>query len=56
MRDGYPATNPKRVHHCIRCQHCLAVCPTGAASIFGVNPDTSLPLPESLPAPSRWRP
>lgn len=50
MRDGYPATNPKRVHHCIRCQHCLAVCPTGAASIFGVNPDRSLPLPESLPS------
>lgn len=50
MQDGYPATNPNRVHHCIRCQHCLAVCPTGALSICGVNPENSLPLPETLPS------
>ena len=45
----YPALNPTRVHHCIRCQHCLAVCPTGALSILGFKPENSLPLPESLP-------
>ncbi|MGD9947132.1 MAG: nitroreductase family protein [Desulfobulbus sp.] len=50
MQEGYPATNPKRVHHCIQCQHCLAVCPTGALSICGVKPENSLPLPESLPS------
>lgn len=49
MAAEYPALNPKRVHHCIRCQHCLAVCPTGALSILGRNPDDSLPLPQSLP-------
>lgn len=49
MQEDYPATNPKRVHHCIQCQHCLAVCPSGALSICGVDPDNSLPLPESLP-------
>ena len=49
MRDDYPSPDPKRVHHCIGCQHCLAVCPTGALSIFGIDPKKSLSLPESLP-------
>lgn len=46
--DGYP-----QMKHferfgwrgCWRCQHCLAVCPTGAISIFGKNPKDSLPPP-----------
>ncbi len=29
---------------CIHCQHCLAICPTGAVSIFGKNPANSIPL------------
>lgn len=49
MAPDYPALIPNRVHHCIRCQHCLAVCPTGALSILGFKPEDSLPLPESLP-------
>lgn len=53
LAPDYPALNPARAHHCIRCQHCLAVCPTGALSILGLNPDQSLPLPESLPAPDQ---
>lgn len=32
---------------CWRCQHCLAVCPTGAISIFGKEPGKSLPPPPS---------
>ena len=32
-------------HGCWRCQHCLAVCPVGAISIFGKNPEGSLPPP-----------
>ena len=51
LTPDYPALNPARAHHCIRCQHCLAVCPTGALSILGLSPADSLPLPESLPAP-----
>lgn len=36
---------------CLRCQHCLAVCPTGAVSLEGRNPEDSLPLTEgSFPA------
>lgn len=50
MSPDYPALNPTRVHHCIQCQHCLAVCPTGALSILGRDPKNSLPLPESLPS------
>ena len=29
---------------CIKCQHCLAVCPTGALSIFGKNAEDSLAI------------
>jgi len=29
---------------CFECQHCLAVCPVGAISIFGLKPENSLPL------------
>ncbi|NLX18135.1 MAG: 4Fe-4S binding protein [Desulfobulbus sp.] len=50
MESGYPVLNPSRIRLCIRCQHCLAVCPTGALSIFGFKPENSLPLPESLPS------
>lgn len=50
MVAGCPTANPARVHHCIGCQHCLAVCPTGALSIFGHRPEDSLPLPQSLPS------
>jgi ferredoxin len=53
LTDGFPALNPTREHHCIRCQHCLAVCPTGALSICGVRPEQSLPLPQSLPSPAQ---
>ncbi len=28
---------------CWKCEHCLAVCPTGAISIFGHKPENSLP-------------
>lgn len=46
--DGYPQM--KRFERfgwqgCWRCQHCLAVCPNGAISIFGKKPEDSLPPP-----------
>ena len=34
---------------CLECQHCLAVCPAGAISIFGLKPEDSLPLTGALP-------
>ncbi|MDR0932329.1 MAG: nitroreductase family protein [Victivallales bacterium] len=33
---------------CNKCQHCLAICPTGALEIFGRDPEESIP-PDSNP-------
>lgn len=44
-KDGCPEMKPfERFgwRGCWRCQHCLAVCPTGAISIFGKKPEDSL--------------
>ncbi len=46
-----PCIRPEDESNCIRCQHCLAVCPEAAVSIFGLRPDDSQPLKEdSFPA------
>ena len=48
--DGYPYMKEfERFgwRGCWRCQHCLAVCPQGAISIFGKKPEDSLPIPPS---------
>lgn len=50
-RDHYPDIELQRESDCIGCQHCLAICPTGALSIFGLRPEDSLPL-ETTPAVS----
>ena len=42
-----PAIMPGDEANCLQCQHCLAVCPTGAVSILGRNPDRSIPLGEN---------
>jgi nitroreductase/NAD-dependent dihydropyrimidine dehydrogenase PreA subunit len=39
-----PTVSPEREEECIGCQHCLAVCPTAAVSIFGLNPADCLPV------------
>lgn len=47
-QDGYPYMKEfERFgwRGCWRCQHCLAVCPQGAISIFGKKPEDSLPMP-----------
>lgn len=46
--DGYPQMKEfERFgwRGCWRCQHCLAVCPQGAISIFGKDPADSKPAP-----------
>lgn len=46
-----PYIRPEDEANCIRCQHCLAVCPEAAVSIFGLRPANSQPLKEdSFPA------
>jgi len=39
-----------RDEHCLECQHCLAVCSTGAVSIGGFSPDESISLPAGQPS------
>ena len=44
MRDGKPEIPPDKRGDGLACQHCLAVCPSGAVSVSGVNLAGSLPL------------
>ncbi|MBR3350161.1 MAG: nitroreductase family protein [Solobacterium sp.] len=50
--EGYPKMKSFERYGwkgCWRCQHCLAVCPQGAISIFDKNPDDSLPpVPQEM--------
>ncbi|MDO4575130.1 MAG: nitroreductase family protein [Planctomycetia bacterium] len=39
--DGLPAYVPGGAARCFRCQHCMAVCPQGALSWSGKNPEDS---------------
>ena len=48
-KNGIPEIKEGKEKNCIKCQHCLAVCPTGALSIFGKNPDNSVPVNNEIP-------
>ena len=41
--SGFPRVIPGSEPGCTRCQHCLAVCPRGAVTVFGRDPEKSLP-------------
>jgi len=41
-KNGIPVIKEGKEKNCIKCQHCLAVCPTGALSIFGKIPEESI--------------
>lgn len=45
--DGVPFVADGRTTDCIGCQHCLAVCPEGAVSVLGLQPDQSYQLDSS---------
>ena len=47
----YPYIKDGKEGHCIKCQHCLAVCPEAALSVFGKNPDYSMLTDSRLPDP-----
>jgi nitroreductase len=53
MEEGGPTIAPDREAACYRCQHCLAICPTGAVSILGLRPTGSRPLAGAYPEPDR---
>lgn len=42
--DQVPFVAAENEENCLECQHCLAICPTAAISVFGLNPDDSLPV------------
>ena len=39
--DGYPRM--RHTNSCLGCQHCFSICPNGALSFDGKNPDDSEP-------------
>lgn len=43
-KDGYPQVAPNGEKRCFKCQHCLAICPTGALSVCTKNPENSSPV------------
>jgi nitroreductase/Pyruvate/2-oxoacid:ferredoxin oxidoreductase delta subunit len=49
LENDIPAVVAGKEADCLRCQHCLTVCPNGAVSIFGLDPDDSRPLTGALP-------
>lgn len=48
--EGKAAMRENKVGNCIKCQHCMAVCPAGAISICGKSP-ADLPKAEDLKFP-----
>ena len=49
--EGFPTIAPEKEPACLRCEHCLAICPVGAISILGYRPEESLPLKGGYPDP-----
>lgn len=45
-----PCIQKSREKLCIKCQHCLAVCPTAAISILGKKPEDSLSTTNKIPS------
>ncbi len=50
-KKGIPEIKDGKEPNCIKCQHCLAVCPTGALSILGKNPEDSVLVKGEIPSP-----
>ena len=53
LANGKAVPVAERVVQCIECQHCLAICPIGALSICGIQPEECLPLAGALPRPEQ---
>lgn len=51
MKNDVPTMGKDKEAGCVQCQHCLAVCSTGALSILGKNPADSIPLNGNEVAP-----
>ncbi len=49
LDEGVPKVISIQGLSCFKCQHCLAVCPTGGVSILGRLPENSLTLTGAMP-------
>ncbi len=51
-KTEYPEIKEGKEKNCLKCQHCLAICPSAAISILGKKPENSIPTfkanPESV--------
>jgi len=47
-KTEYPEIKDGKETQCIRCQHCLAICPTAALSILGKDPADSIKVEKQL--------
>ena len=47
--DGIPEMIPGAEAVCLKCGHCLAVCPNGAITLEGVSPESCEPVPKEIP-------
>lgn len=52
-KTEYPEIKAGKESMCLACQHCLAVCPTGALSIWGKNPEDSVAVTKEPVAPAK---
>jgi nitroreductase len=48
-KNDIPEIKEGKEGNCIKCQHCLAVCPTGALSIFGKKAEESIQIDTNMP-------
>ncbi len=50
---GIPEIKAGKEDLCIRCQHCLAICPAAALSIHGKDPLDSIAVTNDIPGPGK---
>ncbi|MCW3806819.1 nitroreductase family protein [Plebeiibacterium marinum] len=48
-KTEFPEIKEGKEQNCLKCQHCLAVCPEGAISIWGKQPGDSIPVGSPIP-------
>ncbi len=48
-KNGYPLIKSENEPYCMKCQHCLAICPAGAISICNKKPEDSDICDDNLP-------
>lgn len=48
-KTEFPSIKEGKEGMCLKCQHCLAVCPEGAISIWGKEPENSISVDSPMP-------